>query len=55
MKDGAADMPYEILTPGTASQIAQGSAIGDRGTELLHLMCFSFKPLSISCRSSSAK
>jgi hypothetical protein len=48
-------MPSQILTLGTVSQLAQGSLIGDRGTELLYLMCSSFKPLSITCRSSSAK
>jgi hypothetical protein len=48
-------MPSQILTPGTAAQLAQGGLIGDRGMELLYLMCSSFKPLSISCQSSSAK
>jgi hypothetical protein len=48
-------MPSQILTPGTAAQLAQGSLIGDRGTELLYLVCSSFMSLSISCRSSSAK
>jgi hypothetical protein len=48
-------MPLQTLTPGTAAQIAQASLIGDRGMELLYLMCSSFKPLSITCQSSSAK
>jgi hypothetical protein len=48
-------MPLQILTPGALAQFAQASLIGDRGMELLHLMCSSLKPLSITCQSSSAK
>ncbi len=48
-------MSLEILMPAAVSQLAGGSLIGDRDIERLNLMCLSSKPLSITCRSSSAK